>query len=364
MVNGISVIMIDRKGDLCRYADPKAWSEDGLDADAKSRIHSLRDHVHVSLYTPGHTGGNPLAISLVPPDASNLSQMERERVARCSANALARIMDYTSQTPAQKAQYAILLKAIQVLLEMVEPSQITVDQLICFIDERAPSLVNAIGKLEDKHFSKLVENLQATRLTKGSLLDGSGKPLDIGALLGGRAEGADKKPQLSIISTKFLGDNQDIEFWVAQFLVAVERFVNQNPSNMLQAVLLFDEADVYLPAARKPATKEPMESLLKRARSGGVGLFLASQSPGDFDYKSRDNIRSWFLGRIKEETALKKMKPMLSECKSDVSDQLPAQEPGEFHITRDGQVEAFKANRSLIQPTQLPEDRILELARG
>jgi DNA helicase HerA-like ATPase len=53
----------------------------------------------------------------------------------------------------------------------------------------------------------------------------------------------------------------------------------------LQAVLPCDEADRYLPARRQPSTKAPMEDLLKRACSAGLGVFLATQSPGDFDYK-------------------------------------------------------------------------------
>ena len=51
----------------------------------------------------------------------------------------------------------------------------------------------------------------------------------------------------------------------------------------------------------KPATKEPMENLLKRARSAGLGVLLATQSPGDFDYKCRENINTWFVGKIKED---------------------------------------------------------------
>ena len=52
------------------------------------------------------------------------------------------------------------------------------------------------------------------------------------------------------------------------------------------------------PAVGKPATKGPMEGLLKRARSAGIGLFLATQSPGDLDYKCRDQILTWLLGRV------------------------------------------------------------------
>ena len=47
---------------------------------------------------------------------------------------------------------------------------------------------------------------------------------------------------------------------------------------------------------------------MKRARSAGLGLMLATQSPGDLDYKSRDQITSWFIGRVREDTALRKLK--------------------------------------------------------
>jgi hypothetical protein len=127
--------------------------------------------------------------------------------------------------------------------------------------------------------------------------------------------------------------------------------------------LLFDEADLYLPAIRQPPTKEPMEDLLRRARSAGLGLLLATQSPGDFDYKGRDNIRAWFVGQVKETTAIAKMKPMLSECRMDVESKLPAQEPGQFHLLRDGAATGLQADRSLIPAEQVPEDEILALAR-
>ena len=58
-----------------------------------------------------------------------------------------------------------------------------------------------------------------------------------------------------------------VEFWVAQLLLALDRWRTKNPAPHLQAVFLFDEADLYLPAVRQPATKAPMESLLRRARS-------------------------------------------------------------------------------------------------
>jgi hypothetical protein len=95
-----------------------------------------------------------------------------------------------------------------------------------------------------------------------------------------------------------------------------------------------------------------------------VGLFLATQSPGDFDYKCRDNIRTWFVGQVKELTSIAKMKPMLSECHIDVASRLPGQEPGEFLLIRDGDVISMKTRLSVVDARQVPEDEIVALARA
>ena len=133
------------------------------------------------------------------------------------------------------------------------------------------------------------------------------------SLLGLGRYARDGRTRLSIIYTGFLGDNENILFWVSQFLSEALRFCQRNPNDELQAVVMFDEADLYIPANAKPATAEPLQSLLKRARSAGLGMMLATQSPGDLDYKSRDQITSWFIGRVREDTALRKLKAAFSE---------------------------------------------------
>ena len=162
------------------------------------------------------------------------------------------------------------------------------------------------------------------------------------ALLGlGPHARADGRTRLSIIYTGFLGDNENILFWVSQFLSEALRFCQRNPNDELQAVVMFDEADLYIPANAKPATAEPLQSLLKRARSAGLGIMLATQSPGDLDYKSRDQITSWFIGRVREDTALRKLKAAFqSESGLDPAAVLPGQTVGEFHLVQEGLVRA------------------------
>src|SRR5262249_19234068 len=98
---------------------------------------------------------------------------------------------------------------------------------------------------------------------------------------GGRAARLRRAPArrgrpLRMVSTKFLGAGPTTLFWVAQLLLDAARWTGRPPSPRLQAAILFDEADLYLPATSQPATKQPLENLLRRARSAGLGLLLAT----------------------------------------------------------------------------------------
>jgi DNA helicase HerA-like ATPase len=93
-------------------------------------------------------------------------------------------------------------------------------------------------------------------------------------------------------------------------------------------------------------------------------VLLASQSPGDFDYRCRQNICNWFVGKVTQETALAKMRPMLREAKTDIAAKLPSLGAGQFFLVRESNVEALAANRSLIDAQQIPDADILRLAKG
>jgi hypothetical protein len=89
---------------------------------------------------------------------------------------------------------------------------------------------------------------------------------------------------------------------------------------------------------------------------------LATQSPGDLDYKCRDNIRSWFVGRITQAVALDKMKPLLSDARVHIGARIPAQKVGEFHLLQDGRVTAFKCHQAFMRVEQISDNEILALA--
>jgi hypothetical protein len=361
LLAGVPAVLLDRKGDLCRYADPAAWGEPEPDPDRAARRDRLREAIRVALYTPGAAAGRPLAVPVVPPDLASLPTADREQLAQFAAANLGLMMGYKGKSPDPKV--VILQKAIETLA-LVPGQAVTVKALQQLVADQDETLLNTVAGFEDKHFRKLAQELLTLSFQHRRLLEG-GDQLDIEALLGRGPGGGAGRTRLAIINTQFLGDGGTIDFWVSQFLLAVDRWRAKNPASdgALQAVFLFDEADRYLPAVGKPATKGPMEGLLKRARSAGVGLLLATQSPGDFDYKCRDQVLTWLIGRVKESVAIAKLKPMLEAGRADAAGRLPGQEAGQFYLVRESEVAPIRVERNLIPTAQLAEDRILTLAR-
>jgi DNA helicase HerA-like ATPase/energy-coupling factor transporter ATP-binding protein EcfA2 len=361
LVQGVPALLIDRKGDLASYASESFWTEPLGDKALEERRALMRERVEVALFTPGHPHGRPLSLSLVPEGLASLEPFDREQATRYSAEALAGMMNLRSAGQDQSLR-VILRQAVDLLVQILPEGEISLSKLTDFVFKRDPRLVNALGRLDTKLFERLVRSLETLRLDASTLMNTGGEKLDLDMLLGRGAHARPGRTRLSIISTRFLGDNTRILFWVSQLLIEAGRWIGRHPSPTLQAVVLFDEADLYLPAMRQPATKEPMENLLRRARSAGLGLMLATQTPGDLDYKCRDNIRNWFVGRVKERTSLEKMKPMLAEARVDFTARIPGQGTGEFHVMRAGQVEAVKAARAAMSTQQLSEEEILQLA--
>ncbi len=94
----------------------------------------------------------------------------------------------------------------------------------------------------------------------------------------------------------------------------------------------------------------------------GVSLLLATQSPGDLDYRCRDNIRTWLVGWLSQQRALDELTDMFAEAHADTS-ALAGQKVGQFHMLEEGRASRVQVRRNAVKlPTQVAEQRILELA--
>ena len=364
LLRGIPAVMIDRKGDLASYANPDVWRANMNDStERNAEREKLADAIDVAVYTPGRASGRPISITLLPNGINELPDHEQQLLANLSAAALGEMLHLKNSATHQK-QSGVLAVALRIL-GALSTNEVTLADLIHLLEDEHPELTDQTQRMDPsgKLRRDLVAQLDSLRLRNAALFEGGGESLRMESLLGLGRYQRPNRTRLSVIYTGFLGDNENILFWVSQFLSEALRFCQRNPNDELQAVVMFDEADLYIPANSKPATAEPLQSLLKRARSAGLGLMLATQSPGDLDYKSRDQITSWFIGRVREDTALRKLRAAFqSESGLDPTTSLPGQTVGEFHLVQEGLVRPMKALKSLISAEQVPFDRIEQLA--
>jgi hypothetical protein len=339
---GVPVILVDRKGDLATYARASWWA-------AEPRRAALRAKIAVDLFTPGSAAGRPLRLPIIPPMADATGQ-DRDQLAKFAAAGLAAMMDY-GRSGKDNHKQAILQCAITL---HAGDREISLEALRDTIDQPDPELLQQVGTLQ-RHFGSLSEDLQTLSIQRGALLAGQGDLLDVGAMLTG--------PRLTIINTAAIAEIPVLEFWISRLLVELGRLARRRPGKQLQGVIMLDEADAYIPATSVPPTKEPLFDLLRRARSAGYGIVLATQNPGDLDYKARELVNTWLVGRVSEKTAVDKMRSLLGSY-PNVATRLANQGAGQFFVLRTGkQAMEMRSDRSMMETEQLSEHEIAQLAR-
>ena len=360
---GVPALVIDRRGDLCTYAARECWRAEAETSEASALEKALFDAIEVCVFTPGDARGRALDLPVVPAGLAELPAHERGIVARHAASALGTMMGYGA-TRADQARLGILGKAIELAGQGCSDRDTHgIREIVGLLDAEDPDLVASLGKLDPKHFRALVENLETLRLRYAHLLDAGGERLTPELLFGFGPDAKPGRTRLSIVSTRFMGDNAAIDFWVTRLLGELGRFAGRRAADSLQAVVLLDDADAYLPAHGKPASKEPLIDLLKRGRAGGLGVLLASQNPGELDYRCRGNVHTWFVGRVAEKTAIDRMKPLLGEYRVNVAGKLGTAKTLEFFKLEEEDAVEFKATPSLMKAAELNDEAILEAGR-
>ncbi|ADG68430.1 conserved hypothetical protein [Planctopirus limnophila DSM 3776] len=355
LLAGIPAILIDRKGDLATYASDD-WGTPNEPALLK-RATILKKQLDIRVYTPGDPTGHNLLLPLIPEGVGQMPDNEREAALEATTASLLKMLGCSEN---QFREYQpILLTALQVILDTTQ-GEVTLEWLEEVIGKKDQELVKHHRWTQPTVYLKLARALSDLRITRRLLLSTEGTPLNIPRMLSPTADG---RTPLSIISLKSLVDMSAIQFWMSRFLMTLGRHVSATPSATLQAVILLDEADIYVPATSKPSTKEPLLNLLKRARSGGLGVFLATQTPGDLDSTCRSNCATWAIGRLNDNVSINKVKSMFSDT-PQLLDRVAQQGQGEFALASDGLTTQFKGDRSAMNTRQLSEQEILTLARA
>jgi hypothetical protein len=102
LAQDVPAILIDRKGDLSRYAEPAAW-ERTLSHESRTMARAkLKAKLDVEVFTPGEERGRPLALPVIPLGFEQLSEGDRERFARYASSGLGSMMNMKSSQPARR----------------------------------------------------------------------------------------------------------------------------------------------------------------------------------------------------------------------------------------------------------------------
>ncbi|MFW9929285.1 MAG: helicase HerA-like domain-containing protein [Candidatus Thorarchaeota archaeon] len=150
------------------------------------------------------------------------------------------------------------------------------------------------------------------------------------------------KAPLIVFDLRKITEEEEKSLFVAEILESIQRWIwKKGGSSQLRALLYFDELYGFMPAGSvKPPSKTALLLLLKQARAGGLGCLLATQNPGDLDYRGLSNIATWFLGRLTSNQDIQKVEAALkavfegsggsSDDFKQLMSSMRALKPGEF----------------------------------
>jgi hypothetical protein len=273
----------------------------------QDRVRWLKSATQLSIYTPGSDAGLPISIlaSLRAPRFNWQGQEEvlRERIAGL-VNALFALAGMKYEA-VKDVEHVLLSNIIEA--NWRAGRDLTLEDIVRQI--QAPPfeklgvfpIDQAITEKKRYGLAMELNNIIAAPSFQSWL---QGQPLDMQQLL----YQPNGRPRVSIFYTAHLSDQERmfITTLILESMIGWMRTLPGTPS--LRAILYIDEMfGLFPPYPKNPPTKEPLLRLIKQARAFGVGLILATQNPGDLDYKGLSNAGTWFIGRLSSENDRKKV---------------------------------------------------------
>ncbi len=335
ILDNIPAIIIDPKGDITNllltfpelrpedfvpWVNPDDALRAGLDTQAYAadvaqqwrdgltnwgivpdRIRWLKGIARYSIYTPGSDAGLPISIlaSLAAPREgwNGNEEFLREKI-NGIVTALLALIGLDAQ-PVRDKEHVLIANIFEYAWQRGQ--SLTLEDVILQV-QKPPFTKLGVLPL-DEYMSerarvKLAMSLNNIIAAPSFQSWIRGEPLNVQSLLyqpNGRAHVSIfylahlTEPERQFIITLLL---ENMLSWMRQ----------QSGTTSLRALLYIDEMFGYFPPyPRNPPTKEPILRLLKQARAFGLGLILATQNPGDLDYKGLSNAGTWFIGRLQSE---------------------------------------------------------------
>ena len=369
---GIPAICVDPQGDLCSLAlaadNPDLLREKGVDPDLAQ---AFAERADVVVFTPAVRKGVPICADPVQGGVEDLPAEERVFALSGMAGVLAGLLGYRLDSNDGEGLVAVFELALNELFEAGRFPRNLADFTAYFsaLDSAAQ------GRYERLLDANTLEQAQRrlARLDVGArrMLFHEGLALDIDLLLGRGDDSAalPGKTRVSVIYLNSLTSQEDKTFFVAALADRLYRWMLQNPSKTPQALFYIDEVAPFIPPVRQPASKRGLSLIFKQARKYGVSCLMATQNPGDVDYKAMAQFGTWAVGRLTTVQDIKRIEPTLKSLDpvnvDSLHEALPRLQSGEFFLLAPDafeQTQALQTRWLYTKHETLTEERIEKLA--
>ena len=330
------------------------WKK-GIEGDFQNiqRIEKLKNAADFTIYTPGSNAGVQISIlsSFKAPSREVLE--DNDLLVSLINSTVSSILSLIEEKNDSISKESILISSI-FMNYYSAGKDLNLEQLISLIVTPPFEKVGIFGletffAQDDRLKLALKLNTIIANPSFKSWIEG--ETLDISNLL----YDENGKAKVSIFSIAHLNDSQRMFFVSLLLNQMVSWMRRQEGTSSLKALLYMDEIFGYFPPSANPPSKQPMLTLLKQARSFGVGIILSTQNPVDIDYKGLANIGTWFIGRLQTKQDKEKVIDGLSSAsegkidKNEIENLLSNLEKRTFimkNINEDG-IKVFKTRWAL-----------------
>lgn len=290
-------------------ADVAARWREGLQAwgIVPDRLRWLKRAAQYSIYTPGSDSGLPISIldaMQAPAEGwAGFEEAHRERISGIVTALLGLIGRQVE--PVKDREHVLIANIFEYAWR--QGQSLTLEDVIIQVQQPPFAKLGVFDVdtfFPEKERFKLAMELNHIIAAPSFQSWINGEPLDVRNLL----YQPDGRPKVSILYIAHLNDAER-QFIITLLLENVLSWMRTlSGTTSLRALLYIDEVfGMFPPHPYNPPTKEPLLRLLKQARAFGLGLILATQNPGDLDYKGLSNAGTWFIGKLQSENDRKRV---------------------------------------------------------
>ncbi|HMF33517.1 MAG TPA: DUF87 domain-containing protein [Candidatus Lokiarchaeia archaeon] len=337
LLQGYSSILIDPQGDLCSLLIPD--DETGA---------AIRANINFKILTPGSKKGIPLGLNIfetMPPELLEDEEFLIMSLDHLSLNILNLLgIEMKKGVPPQKPLIESLIRTAWLAGEKIDFQALaekiaTVEQIPNLTTGEIIPINQLISPRERVLLAQKLTSLSAG--TEGILFS-CGETLDVSDML-------ESGPSCYIINLQSLGTDpnkrQLVLSWIMQQIYSWMLTHPQADQDALRLFLYIDEVADFLPIhPNNPPSKKLLMLLLRQARKYGVGIIIATQSPGSIEYKALDNVNTLFVGKIPTKQSSAKIEALISPYLNSnlvelerVMTRVRKLNPGEFFLVHPGE---------------------------